>query len=108
MGRNAKTGLKRKTLIPIMSVMGAIVISLTVLAMVNLNNAFSNDEHHVKEGFDTNLTIAVDTLVSALNQNHQRYLKGEASWDEVYEDAKDIVRWARFSTSKGHVDDGYF
>ena len=108
MNQKAKAGLKRKTLIPIMSVMGAIIISLTVLAMVNLNNAFNDDELHIKESFDTNLTIAVDTLVSTLNENHQRYVNGEATWDEVYEDAKNLVRWARFSTSKGHKDDGYF
>jgi methyl-accepting chemotaxis protein len=103
-----KASLKLKTLIPIAAIMLAIIVALTVIAMINLNNAFNDDERHVREGFDTNLKIAVDTLVSSLQVNHQRYLDGLATYDEVYEDAKDLVRWARFSTSDGHVDDGYF
>ncbi|MCL1806756.1 MAG: methyl-accepting chemotaxis protein [Oscillospiraceae bacterium] len=116
MNNTVKTGLKRKTLIPIISIMVAIILSLTIVSMINLYNAFNDDERHVKEGFDINLTIAVETMISLLDQNHKLHMSyaqqglmtQEEAYNAGYEAARDMIRWARFSTSPNHKDDGYF
>ncbi|MCL1866191.1 MAG: cache domain-containing protein, partial [Oscillospiraceae bacterium] len=115
----SKGGLKWKILIPSISIMLVIIALLTTLAMIDLNNAFDTDIENTKSGFDKNLIIAVESIICSLNRNQENFdslvkdgvMTKEEADTAAYEAAKNIVRWARFSTEPGnpkHQNDGYF
>ena len=103
-----KSGLKRKTLLLTGVLMLAVIIVQLVLSYIFLDLAFNHDIEYVKYGFDANIKTAVDTLVSALERNHQLYLDGVITEDVAMTIAESIVRDTRYSSGVGHVDDGYF
>ena len=103
-----KSGLKRKTLLLTGVLMLAVIVIQLVLSYSFLDIAFDHDIAYVKYGFDANIKTAVDTLVSALEQNHQLYLDGILTKEAAIEVAEKIVRDTRYSSGAGHVDDGYF
>ena len=103
-----KSSLKRKTLLLTAVLMLVVIIIQFIMAFIFLDDAFDQDIAYVKYGFDANIKTAVDTLVSALDKNHQQYLNGLISMEAEIEIAESIVRDTRYSSGAGHVDDGYF
>ncbi|MCL1805729.1 MAG: methyl-accepting chemotaxis protein [Clostridiales bacterium] len=104
----SRSGLRRKTLIPIGVLMAAIIIVLSTLALIELNVAFDQIIAATEEGFDTVTRVAVETVIGALKENHQQYLDGFVSEDAAMETAKRIVRDARYNSTPDKKDDGYF
>ena len=100
--------MKRKTLLPTVLLMGAIVVILALLSAFNLNRAYSEAIEHEKGGFDNIIRTAVETMVGSLNAIHERYSAGLISEQEALEASIEIVRDARYNSAPDKVDDGYF
>jgi len=104
----SRSGLRRKTLLPTGILMVAIIIVLSTVALIELNMTYDQVISSTEEGFDTVTRVAVETVIGALKANHQQYLDGELSLDEEMDNAKRIVRDARYNSAPGKKDDGYF
>ena len=100
--------MKRKTLLPTVVLMGAIIIILAVLSAVNLNSAYSEAIKNAKGGFDSNIRTAVETVIGSLKAIHERHLSGLISEEEALDASIEIVRDARYNGAPDKVDDGYF
>jgi diguanylate cyclase (GGDEF)-like protein len=103
-----KSGLRRKALLLNGLFMLAIVVVQLVMSLVFLNAAFDSDIYYVEQGFDTNIKTAVETVISALEANHQQHLDGLISEEDSMEIAKKIVRDTRYGSTMDKTDDGYF
>ena len=103
-----KPGLQRKRQLPIGGLIIFFVAILAALSLFNLNRALTLRIKDVKDGFDNNIKIAVETLVSSLETNRQMCLDGYVSEETSIEIAKRIVRDARYSSAPDKKDDGYF
>ena len=103
-----KSGPQRKKQLPIGGLIIVFVAILTALSLFNLNSALTHEIMYVKEGFDNNIRIALETLVSSLDLNHQMYLEGHISEETAVETAKKLVREARYNSAPDKEDDGYF
>ena len=102
------SGLKRKTLLLTGVLMLAVVMVQLILSSTFLNISNNDSISHVRHNFDTNIKTAVDTIISALEQNYEMYLNGVISEETAKEIAEKIVRDSRYSSGAGYVDDGYF
>ncbi|MDR0468400.1 MAG: diguanylate cyclase [Peptococcaceae bacterium] len=103
-----KSSLKRKTLLLTGLLVLVIILIQFILSFRFLDIAFDQYIAAVEYGFDANIRTAVETLVSALEQNHQLYLDGVISEETSIDIASKMVRDSRYSSGSGHVDDGYF
>ena len=97
-----------KTALPTAIIMVAVIVILAVVSDVYLNNAYDEVIEYAEFEFDANIKTAVETLISALQVNHQLYLDGLISMNTAQEIAKNIVRDARYSSAPDKKDDGYF
>ena len=107
-GNSLYKQMKRKTLLPTVVLMGAIIVIIATLSAVNLNKAYSETIVHAKDGFDNNIRTAVETVVSSLKAVHVRYSAGLISQEEAMDASIEIVRDARYNSAPGKKDDGYF
>ena len=103
-----KSGLKRKTLLLTGVLMLLVIVIQLVLSFSFLDLAFDHDIAYVKYGFDANIKTAVDTMISALEQNYQLYLDGIITENSAIDIAEKMIRDSRYSSGAGHEDDGYF
>ncbi|MCL1832736.1 MAG: methyl-accepting chemotaxis protein, partial [Oscillospiraceae bacterium] len=88
----------------------AMITTLSLLFLFELRAVNKMVVETTEEGFDDNIRVAVQTVIGALNVNHQMFLDGEITEDEAIDAAKSIVRDTRYS-STGDVankNDGYF
>ena len=96
-----KTISIRKKLIFYFSVIIAIMIILqTLISVIQLNRAYSNTLSAYEDKFDTQIRIAVENLISVLNVNNQNLLDGKISEAQALENAKNIVRNARYDNGE--------
>ena len=102
------SGRQRKARLPIGGLIILFVIILSTLSLFNLNRALTQEVTYVKDGFDSNIRIAVETLISSLEINHQLYLDGYVSEETAMESAEKLVRDARYNSAPDKKDDGYF
>ena len=100
--------MKRKTLFPTAALMVAIIVILAVLSAVDLGSAYGEAITNAKDGFDSNIRTAVETVVSSLWAVQGRYSAGLISEEEAMEASMEIVRDTRYSSTPGKKDDGYF
>ena len=103
-----KAGLQRKMQLPIGVLIAIFVAILSTLSLFNLNRALTQEIMYVKDGFDNNIRIAVETLVNSLEVNRQMYLDGYISEETSIEIAKHLVRDTRYNSAPDKQDDGYF
>jgi len=103
-----KSGLKRKSLISTGILMVIIIVILSVMSTISLNNAYEQVVENAKQGYDTNIKTAVEMVVSTLEVNHQEYLDGLISKETEMTIAANIVRDTRYGSAPGKTDDGYF
>ena len=103
-----KSEKRRKKQLPIGVLIIVFVAILSTLSLINLNNALTQEVKSIKNGFDDNIRIAVETLVSTLEINRQLYLDGYISEKASIENARKIIRDARYSSAPDKKDDGYF
>jgi len=107
--RSAKrSGMQRKRQLPIGGLIVVFVAILSTLSIVNLSRALNAEIVAAKDGFDNNIRIALETLVSALDINHQMYLNGHISEEASMETALRLVRETRYNSAPDKVNDGYF
>ena len=103
-----KAGNQRKMQLPIGGLIVVFIAILSALSLFNLNKALTQEIMYVKDGFDNNIRIAVETLVSSLEVNRQMFLDGDISEETSLEIAKKLVRDTRYSSAPDKTDDGYF
>lgn len=93
----------RGKLIVFVSIIIFLTISAsTVISYISLNRAYQNLIDESYQSFDSNIKIAVENLVSILETNYQRYENGQISETEAEENAKSIVRNARYNDGNGY------
>ena len=103
-----KSGLKRKTLLLTSILMLMVILVQLIRSFTFLDSVFDQDIAYVESSFDINIKTAVETLISALDQNYQLYLDGDISEETAMDIAKHIVRDTRYSSGASGLDDGYF
>ena len=81
----------------------AIILTLTTIFYTSLDRAYQNWINSSYQSFDANIKTAVESLVSVLDANYERYQAGEITEEEALLNAKTIVRDARYNNG-----DGYF
>ncbi|MCL2774100.1 MAG: cache domain-containing protein, partial [Oscillospiraceae bacterium] len=107
--KSKNSGLKQKILVTSAIIMLAIVVIISALFIVFLNSEFNSEVNSARNDFDSNIKNAVETIISALQADYQRYTDGTISQDEAMETAKTIVRDARYNSgAPGASGDGYF
>jgi methyl-accepting chemotaxis protein len=99
---NSSAALKKKMLLSIGALMVLIVAVLSLISFINLNSVYRQTISSTQEGFDDQIKIAVETVVSALDTNYQQYLSGSISESEAMETAKKIVRDTRYNNGEGY------
>ena len=107
-GYRHKAEFHRKKQLPIGLLIIVFVAILSTLSLFNLNKSLSQEIVYVKNGFDNDIRIAVETLVSSLEINRQMYLDGHVSEEESIENAKRLIRDTRYNSAPDKKDDGYF
>ncbi|MCL1819137.1 MAG: cache domain-containing protein [Oscillospiraceae bacterium] len=100
--------MQRKMRLPIGAIIIVFVVILSTLSLINLNVALKQEVMYVKDGFDNNIRIAVETLISTLEINRKMYLDGDISEETAIENAKKLVRDTRYNSAPDKIDDGYF
>ena len=96
-----KTISIRKKLIFYFSIIIAVMIILqTVISVIQLNRAYSNTLAAYEDKFDTEIKVAVENIISVLNVNNQNLLDGKISEAQALENAKNIVRNARYDNGE--------
>jgi signal transduction histidine kinase/ActR/RegA family two-component response regulator len=103
-----KSGRQRKKQLPIGGLIIFFVAILSALSLFNLNRALTQEIMYVKDGFDDNIRIAVESLISSLEINRQIFLDGYISEEASIENAKQIVRDMRYNSASDRNGDGYF
>ncbi|MCL2457488.1 MAG: cache domain-containing protein [Desulfobulbus sp.] len=98
----------RKMRFPIGGLIIVFVAILSSLSLFSLNRALTQEIKHVRDGFDGNIRIAVETLVSSLEVNRKMFLDGYISEETAMETAKKMVRDARYNSAPDKKGDGYF
>jgi len=103
-----KSGRQSKIRISIGGLIIVFVAILSSLSLFNLNRALTHEIMYVKDGFDNNIRIAVETLISSLDLNHQMYLDGYVSEEASRATAEKLVRDSRYNSAPDKKGDGYF
>ncbi|QHI72772.1 methyl-accepting chemotaxis protein [Aminipila terrae] len=73
-----------------------------LISYVELTKAHNASITAEQKKFDAIIQESVETLISTLNVNHQRYLKGEITHEQEMAEAKEIVRDARYNNGEGY------
>jgi methyl-accepting chemotaxis protein len=79
-----------------------IIIAQSTAAFIELGRAHESATNAVKSEFDTAIRVGVETLITSLDANHQRYLNGEITHEEEMNTAKKIARDARYNNGEGY------
>ena len=97
-----KLNLKGKLLVfcGLMSIL--IITAQSVASFFELSRAHESAIKVVASEFDTTIRVSVETLISSLDANHQRYLNGEITQEEEMNTAKKIARDARYNNGEGY------
>ncbi|MEA5082726.1 MAG: methyl-accepting chemotaxis protein [Lachnospiraceae bacterium] len=73
------------------------------LSFVELDKSHDSTIEAVEGEFDAIIKTSVDSIIGALDSNHQRYLNGEITQNEEMETAKKIVRDTRYNNGEGYL-----
>lgn len=79
-----------------------IITAQSGASFIELGRAHESAENAVKSEFDTAIRVGVETLITSLDANHQRYLNGEITQEEEMNTAKKIARDARYNNGEGY------
>jgi methyl-accepting chemotaxis protein len=102
------SSIKKKTLllVGLLIIVAISVVSLT--AYFTITTSYNRLVESEKNNFDNNIKTAVETLISALQQNEASAKAGIITEEQALKNAKAIVRDTRYSSGTGKEDDGYF
>lgn len=73
-----------------------------LISYVELTKAHNASITAEQKKFDAIIQESVETLISTLDVNHQRYLKGEITHEQEMAEAKEIVRDTRYNNGEGY------
>lgn len=104
------SGLRLKMVVSTGILITVLIALLSVFSLFELEKATEAAINATKESFDSDIRVAVQTVIGSLQANHQRFLDGQISEEEAIETAKTIVRDARYSSTNNPnmKNDGYF
>lgn len=94
--------LKDKLLKNVRGILIGTIIALSLLAGIALQISYDSAATEKKQNFDTEIKTAVDSLISALTVNYQRYESGEITKEESLASSEKIVRDSRYDDGNGY------
>ncbi len=94
--------LKDKLLKNVRGILICTIIALSLLAGIALKISYDSSTFEKKQNFDTEIKTAVDSLISALTVNYQRYENGEITKEEALASSEEIVRNTRYNNGNGY------
>lgn len=94
--------LKDKLLKNVRGILIGTIIALSLLAGAALQISYDDAIREKRQGFDTEIRTAVDSLISALTVNYQRYENGEITKEEALSSSKEILRDTRYNNGNGY------
>ncbi len=94
--------LKDKLLKNVRGILICTIIALSLLAGIALQISYDSSTFEKKQNFDTEIKTAVDSLISALTVNYQRYENGEITKEEALASSEEIVRNTRYNNGNGY------
>ncbi len=94
--------LKDKLLKNVRGILIGTIIALSLLAGIALQISYDSAATEKKQNFDTEIKTAVDSLISALTVNYQRYESGEITKEESLASSEKIVRDSRYDNGNGY------
>lgn len=92
--------IRKKLIFYFSIIIAAMIILQTLVSVIQLNRVYSKAVSAAEDKFDTEIRIAVENLISTLNVNHQSLLDGKISEAQALENAKNIVRNARYDNGQ--------
>lgn len=72
------------------------------ISYVELDRSHDSTIEAVQGEFDAVIRTSVESVIGVLEVNHQRYLDGESTQKEEMEEAKKIIRDARYNDGEGY------
>ncbi len=100
--KTQKLMLKDKLLKNVRGILICTIIALSLLAGIALQISYDSSTFEKKQNFDTEIKTAVDSLISALTVNYQRYENGEITKEEALASSEEIVRNTRYNNGNGY------
>lgn len=94
--------LKDKLLKNVRGILICTIIALSLLAGIALKISYDSSTFEKKQNFDTEIKTAVDSLISTLTVNYQRYENGEITKEEALASSEEIVRNTRYNNGNGY------
>lgn len=94
--------LKDKLLKKVRIILIGTIIALSLLAGISLQISYDDAIREKKQNFDTEIKTAVDSLISTLTVNYQRYENGEITKEEALASSEKIVRDSRYDNGNGY------
>lgn len=94
--------LKDKLLLNVKVILISTIITLTLLGAIALQLSYDTAIHEKKQSFDMEIKTSVDSLVSILNVNYERYQNGEITEAEALAFAEELVRDSRYDNGNGY------
>lgn len=94
--------LKDKLLKNVRGILICTIIALSLLAGIALQISYDSSTSEKKQNFDTEIKTAVDSLISTLTVNYQRYENGEITKEEALAASEEIVRNTRYNNGNGY------
>ncbi|BCJ98266.1 methyl-accepting chemotaxis protein [Anaerocolumna chitinilytica] len=100
--KTQKLMLKDKLLKNVRGILICTIIALSLLAGIALQISYDSSAFEKRQNFDTEIKTAVDSLISALTVNYQRYENGEITKEEALASSEEIVRNTRYNNGNGY------
>lgn len=102
----AKTGARRKLekqlTVTVALLVTAAVFVQAVISFLSLDNAYNSAVSAAQQGFDNEIQVEVQSIISALSSNHKRALSGEIDEKEEKAVATAIVRDSFYNHGNGY------
>lgn len=98
-----KWNIQRKLIAAVTLLIAAVVFVQSALSYVSLGEAYGTAISVQRDTFDTVAKSEVESVISALQANYQRFKDGEITEIESWNTAKSIVRDTRYDGGRGYL-----
>ncbi len=102
-GKKGRQSIQIKLVCAVTLLMVALVFIQSVLSYRSLDSAYNTAIDVQRSTFDTVAKSEVESVLSALSANYQRFKNGEITEVESWNTAKSIVRDTRYDGGKGYL-----
>ena len=100
--KKPKLQLKQKLIFFAGILIIATMVIQSALSYYNLSKAYDTTIDTAKQNFDNTIKTEVESIISVLQVNYQRYKDGEITQEAALESAKKIVRDTRYNDGEGY------